>query len=653
MKSSFFWAFLVLFIVLFFDNSVAYSIEYRIIQNGLPFEKQITLIMNQIVKLPEDERVIVKIGDGNFNISNTINIDVGKHYVTFIGSKNTIISGSIEVKGWEILDNGIWRSRIPNGLNEKYMPDQLYVNGVRAIRARTPNKGAFILVEGIVKGMLYGAKLNLRDMQLIKSLNEDEFPILSIYRKWAVSKRMLVNISHIDNVLYFSGKKFPSHNMLEKGNKIIIENAKECMDQPGEWYVDKRGFLYYMPKEHEDIETTNFKIPVVEKLLSIKSNPESSGRLCFKNLVFEHTTYQSPIGESDFDQAAANVSAAIEIDNIRNFSIQECEIRNTANYGLWFRHNCAYSDVINTFFHDLGAGAIKIGEVKQSDDNNLTNNITIENNVIYNYGTHIESAVGIILFNAFNCKISHNDIHCGNYTGISVGWVWGYGSSPSKNNEISYNRLSHIGDGRLNDLGGIYTLGKSEGTSIHHNVISNVCSGDFRGWGIYADEGTTGIKVEKNIVFHSTSGGFHQHYGSGNVVTNNIFAWGEYSQFTLTSVRENNPLTFENNIIIMDTGNLMSGDGINSNKFVVRQNCYWDIALESQHVDKYGSILWAIHRDTTSVVRDPSFRNAITGDFRFKNRSICKAISFEEFDYNKAGVYGKRMVGKKRLKIAY
>jgi parallel beta-helix repeat protein len=291
--------------------------------------------------------------------------------------------------------------------------------------------------------------------------------------------------------------------------------------------------------------------------------------------------------------------------------------------------------------HDLGAGGIKIGETTlRKDPSEITNNIVVDNNIITDAGHIFPCAVGIIIFHASDNKLTHNEISNLRYSGVSVGWIWGYAPSPAKRNIIRFNHIHHLGWGELCDMGGVYTLGASEGTVVSNNVIHHIYSFDYGGWGLYTDEGSFGITMENNLVYACKNSGFHQHYGKENIIRNNIFALNVRAQLQATRVEEHRSISFTNNIIYFDEGTLLSSNWHNFN-LLSDYNCYWDTrTTDIKFADKSFAEWQKTGKDLHSVVADPMFVNPAGFDFRFKNLSVARKIRFIPFDYAQAGVYG-------------
>jgi len=241
-------------------------------------------------------------------------------------------------------------------------------------------------------------------------------------------------------------------------------------------------------------------------------------------------------------------------------------------------------------------------------------------------------------------QITHNDIGDFYYTGISAGWTWGYKGGVAFRNIIEYNRIHDLGQGALADMGGVYTLGTSHGTRVCNNVIFNVLSYAYGGWGLYPDEGSEGILMENNLVYDTSDGSFHQHYGKNNTVRNNIMALSTPHQVAVTRVENHLSVTFENNIIYWTEGKAI-GYRADQARVDYGSNLWYCADTEGKpgKVDFNGKTHqdWlALGKDVGGIVADPKFIDPKNRDFRLQEDSPALKMGFIPFDFSKAGVYG-------------
>ena len=160
---------------------------------------------------------------------------------------------------------------------------------------------------------------------------------------------------------------------------------------------------------------------------------------------------------------------------------------------------------------------------------------------------------------ANHITITNNTICDGYYTGISLGWTWGYAKSHSYGNYVANNHIHHLMQCVLSDGAGIYTLGIQDNTVIENNYIHDIISRAFSAAGsslLYFDEGTSNVIARNNVCFGSHSG-FHEHYGKNNLVENNIFAYTNLVSVRLSNLAKDSNLTIKENTLIeciLETG---------------------------------------------------------------------------------------------------
>jgi hypothetical protein len=571
--------------------------------------------------------------------------------------KRAIFRGGVQITGWEKVNDKLWKAFVPQVAFYNSYFEQLYVNGKRAVRARTPNNG-FYSIKKVTETVLEKGEgrspelavqnigLDSTDAACFQSFSRQDYQdaLIIFYHNWDNTRKRVTGYNKLTSSVYTIGEGMKPWNPLNTKTRYLVENFKSALDAPGEWFLDRSGYLYYIPLEGETIENTSVYAPVIKEFVSIQGDPITGKRvenIIFENLVFEVAGYVTPPGGNEPAQAAAPVEAVVTLDFANNITFKNCEIAHTGTYAFWFRRACSNCTVNQTYMHDLGAGGVKIGEtVIRPDPKEITNNIFIDNNIIRDAGHVFPCAVGIIIFNASDNKLTHNEIANLRYSGISAGWVWGYAPSPSKRNMIEFNHIHHLGWGELSDMGGVYTLGASEGTTVSNNVIHHIYSYDYGGWGLYTDEGSFGIVEENNLVYNCKNSGFHQHYGKENIIRNNIFAFNIRAQLQATRVEQHRSFTFTNNIIYYSNGDLLSNNWKKID-IITDNNCYWDTRTKDIRFSEQSFADWQKSgKDVHSVIADPLFVDPAGFDFHFKKVSVAKKIKFVPFDYSRAGVYG-------------
>lgn len=81
------------------------------------------------------------------------------------------------------------------------------------------------------------------------------------------------------------------------GRPYYLENARELLDEPGEWYLDRQtGVLAYWPRPGEDMHRAEAVAPVVQKtVLSVAgTSAQPVQNLHFRGIRVEHVDWPLP-----------------------------------------------------------------------------------------------------------------------------------------------------------------------------------------------------------------------------------------------------------------------------------------------------------------------------------------------------------------------
>ena len=574
-------------------------------------------------------------------------------YTAYRGEK-PVLSGGRAIAGWKKGDGPLWRADLPEVKAGLWYFRQLFVDGRRATRARAPNDGYF-RVTGLVDqppGVRWNVgvdkfRFQKGDIRPWADLGNVE---VVVFHSWNTSRVRIASVDEEAGVVTFTGPTIFRPLAWDPEQRYYVENARELLDQPGEWYLDgPSGTLYYLPLPGEDPSKAEIVAPMLGEIVRFEGNADQRrfvDHVHLTGLSFQHADWTlGPPGYGD-PQAAVTIAAAVMADGARHCRLQQCEVARVGGYGVWFRRGCKENRVVENHVHDLGAGGVRIGEPKMAttDVAESSRNL-IASNYVHDGGHVYPAGVGFWLAHSSDNTIAHNEIHSFNYSGMSVGWNWNDAPTRTLRNTIEYNHVHHVVRGMLSDAGGIYTLGTQTGTVIRNNVFHDVWPYMGRppmAWGIYFDAGSNGLVVENNVVYHTLTGGIMNTGCPANVIRNNVFAHSAWHAAWRYTWKREPASVCERNIFYLTQGELFHADGGKSDvRSKWDHNLYW--RTDGEPLLFYGDEFdaWqAKGMDRHGLVADPRFVDPDRFDFRLQPDSPALALGFRPIDTSTVGLQG-------------
>ena len=456
---------------------------------------------------------------GVHEITTTLKLDAGDSGLTIAAfpCEHPIVIGGSEIKDFKPYQGKILQADVGaqgfKGINFR----QLIFNGRRQHLARYPNfdpqnpyTGGWAYVDGTYIPMYKDDpsdskrqfKVRPKDRRTWAHPEEVETFVFPRYNWW----NNIVPVASADKdtgeVKLTKDCSYPVRPL----DRYYFQNALEELDDPGEWYLDKRTWtLYFWPEE------TLAGRPVFAPKVRTIIEATGASRVTVRGLTLECAEGTA----LNFVRCADCRATGNVIRNVGDINGSGISLSGGTGNGA------TGNDISQVGQHGIslsGGDRLKLTPCGNFADNNY----------IHHVGVYHKQGVGVN-FSGVGIRVSHNLIHDGPRMGIMF--------SGGNNSVIEYNEVRHM-NLETSDTGAIYTGGRdwisSRGAVIRYNHFHDMIGfgQDAKGrwesptfaWGVYLDDNTGGVDVIGNLVVRCSRAGIHLHNGRDNVIANNVFA---------------------------------------------------------------------------------------------------------------------------------
>jgi len=529
--------------------------------------------------------VVVELAGGTYYLAAPLQFgpqDSGRngHPVTWTaapGAEVTISGGRQLRPNWQSVATGskIMEATIPTGLNF----DGLFVNGQRQILARYPNYDP--------------TASRLDGSTSLASLNQES-------AKWSDPSTALVRAMHCNDWgsvsftvsgrtnnaldLHYVGDSNRGQDCgLSVGNAgrvgpVMVENVKEELDAPGEWYYDSNsGQLLYYPPDGTDLSTATVETAEQDQLITLTGasvvNPVHNITFDGLHLTDTHRTLFDSTFERDAKGDWAIVrKGAVYMKNAVDVTMTNSFFDQLGGNGLFMN---GYNDgnvVSNNKFESDGTSAVQIvgspDAVRDYSDNyytmvpiddtaagpkseNYPRDILVKNNLMENMGQFELQSSGVNISMSKDITVDHNTMDGSPRACFNIeDGTWG--GHVIENNDF-FNCVQHTGDnGSINVWGRTRFWASSGNNTLAPGTQFEGATGtkltDQQAKDMMKLDVLEPITIEHNRFWHDGDWAIDLDDGSSNfVIKNNLLLQGGIK------LRDGFDRTVENNILVNGT----------------------------------------------------------------------------------------------------
>ncbi|PYK58503.1 MAG: hypothetical protein DME21_15570, partial [Verrucomicrobia bacterium] len=231
-------------------------------------------------------------------------------------NENPVLSGGRRISGWKKVEgkSGLWQTTIPEVRERKWYFRQLFINGRRKQRARTPNDGYFQAVGDYLAENPVSFKYHDGDIK--KEWAGAGAEVIALH-KWIDLRQFVRAVDETNRIVTLSANI--AQHVKEPDARYYVENAPDALDSPGEWHLDRKtGVLSYQAEADEDLNNAEVIAPFIQSALLKAEGNFAAGKqvqhVVLRGLTFAHTDWTLPEKGYLDTQAAVHVRGDILLE---------------------------------------------------------------------------------------------------------------------------------------------------------------------------------------------------------------------------------------------------------------------------------------------------------------------------------------------------
>jgi len=499
----------------------------------------------------------VNVGPGTYALTTPLvfdGLDSGSSNAKFVyraaagNNAPAILSGGVPVSNFTCTPANLCTGSV-SGLPAGAMPRQFYVNGQRAVRARSNDGQAvnanYIRVEN---GYTQILPESFAHPELLEAVTNTQ---------WKMMRCPVASLSGTTLVMQNPCWNNANTSAVPWDFQLLswLENAPEFVTKPNMWFLDPytQKLTYYNTSAGVP---SNGILPVLESLVELKGTPASPvEHISFEGLQFSHATWLEPNGSSGYVTDQSSYTLRGDGYQANTIGHQQITYKTLGNVTLQYAHNIAFTgntfshlggvaldlgtgsqdnSIVNNTFTDISSSALQIGGLSPIDARpnaaQATRRNLVQNNTVSYTGQDYYDSAGIFVGFTTGTRITHNTVSHTPWSSIAIGWGWGLLDYPSfpglpnatpgmwgtfttptiaSNNEISSNKFENFLE-KLWDGGAIYTNG-SQGPDLANGLLIklNVAQNKRPGAGsniYYTDGGSRFVTLQQNVSLNNPVG---------------------------------------------------------------------------------------------------------------------------------------------------